>query len=149
MTETMNTLVVAIYSRSEMLRDEMGSSDLGIAASQIRNNIRQGLPIDPVRDIPLKYVPDYKAWHQAEETIGTDEFTKQWAAMNDLRRKLWEPLYQLYSLKKFDEMVEIMDNPPTDKALDNWTKGWNGVRPAPCELPDEPIEEGDATNAAE
>lgn len=145
--ETMNTLVVAIYARAEMQRDEMGSSYLGIAASQIRNNIRHGLPLDPVADIPLEYVPDYAAWHQVEETIGTEAFAKEWAAMNDLRRKLWKPLYQLYSLNKFDGMVEIMDNPPTDKALDDWPDGWDGVRPAESELPDEPIDgEGEETD---
>lgn len=58
--------------------------------------------------------------------------------MNALRKKLWEPLYQLFGMKKFDEMVEIMDNPPTDAALDKWPKNWDGVRPAKSELPKEP-----------
>lgn len=147
--ETMNHLVVPIYARAAMDREETGTSDLSAAASKIRNNIRHGLPLDPVGGIPLKYVPDYKAWKQAEETVGTDVFAAEWTRMNDLRRKLWEPLYQLFQLKKFDEMVEIMDNPPTDGALKNWPNDWDGVRPAKSELPDEPqepVEDGGEAN---
>lgn len=141
---TMNHLIVPIYARAQMQRDEMGSSDLSVAASQIRNNIRHGLPLDPVAGIPIEYVPDYAAWKKAEETMGTDEFAKAWAEMNDLRRKLKKPLYQLYNLKNFDGMVEIMDNPPTDAALEDWPDDWDGVRPAKSELPDEP-DEGEDT----
>lgn len=138
MNETMNTLVVAIYARAAMDREETGTSDLSVAASKIRNNIVQGLPLDPVGGIPLEYVPDYQNWHTAYETAGAETFGEEWAKMNALRKKLWEPLYQLFGMKKFDEMVEIMDNPPTDEALKNWPNDWDGVRPAESELPKEP-----------
>lgn len=120
MAETMNNLVVPIYARAAMDREETGVSDLSVAASKIRNNIRHGLPLDPVGDIPLKYVPDYKSWKQAEETVGTDVFASEWTKMNDMRRKLWKPLSQLWSLKRYDDMVYIMDNPPSDEELESW-----------------------------
>ena len=138
MKETMNNLVVAIYARAAMDREETGVSDLSVAESKIKNNIVQGLPLDPVGGIPLEYVPDYQNWHTAYETVGAETFGEEWAKMNALRKKLWEPLYQLFGMKKFDEMVEIMDNPPTDAALDKWPKNWDGVRPAKSELPKEP-----------
>lgn len=133
MTETMNTLIVPIYARANMQRTEMGSSDLSVAASQIKNNIVQGMPLDPVGGIPLEYVPNYRNWNAALNQVGADVFWKEWAKMNALRKKLWEPLYQLWQLKKFDEMVEIMDNPPTDAALKKWPNNWDGVRPAKSE----------------
>lgn len=129
--ETMNHLVVPIYARAAMDREETGTSDLSVAASKIRNNIRHGLPLDPVGGIPLKYVPDYKAWKQAEETVGTDVFAAEWTRMNDLRRKLWKPLYQLWGLKDCDGMVALMDNPPSDEELEDWPdafpEGWFGT----------------------
>lgn len=145
-TETMNNLVVAIYARAAMDREETGMSDLNRAADKIKNNIVQGLPLDPVGGIPLEYVPSYPQWHEAMEAVGEEVFWKEWAAMNALRKKLWEPLYQLFQLKKFDEMVEIMDNPPTDAALKGWPNDWDGVRPAKSEegyvAPDEDGGEG-------
>lgn len=138
MTETMNFLVVPIYARAAMDREETGVSDLSVAASKIKNNIVQGLPLDPVGGIPLKYVPNYQDWHKAYETVGVDEFGKEWAKMNALRKKLWKPLSQLFTLKKFDGMVEIMDNPPTDAALKAWPEDWDGVRPAESEVPKAP-----------
>lgn len=133
MVETMNSLVVAIYARAAMDREETGVSDLSVAASKIKNNIVQGLPLDPVGGIPLKYVPDWDGWHQAYETIGNDKFAEEWVGMDDLRRKLWEPLYQLWDMKNYDGMVEIMDNPPTPAAIKNWPNHWDGVRPARSE----------------
>lgn len=131
--ETMNHLVVPIYARAAMDREETGTSDLSVAESKIRNNIVQGLPLNPVGGIPLEYVPNYQQWHEAYETVGADKFGAEWTKMNELRRKLWEPMYQLFQLQKFDEMVEIMENPPTDAALKKWPDDWDGVRPAPCE----------------
>ena len=138
MKETMNNLVVAIYVRAAMDREETGVSDLSVAESKIKNNIVQGLPLDPVGGIPLEYVPDYQNWHTAYETVGAETFGEEWAKMNALRKKLWEPLYQLFDMKKYDGMVEIMENPPADEALKNWPNDWNGVRPAKSELPKEP-----------
>ena len=144
--ETMNHLVVPIYARAAMDREETGTSDLSVAASKIKNNIVQCLPLDPVGGIPLEYVPNYRDWNAALNQVGADVFWKEWAEMNELRRKLWEPLYQLFQLKKFDEMVEIMDNPPTDAALKDWPNDWDGVRPAKSELPDEPSEDSGKTD---
>lgn len=150
MQETMNHLVVAIYARAAMDREETGVSDLSIAASKIKNNIVQGLPLDPVSGIPVEYVPNYQQWHEALEIVGADVFWKEWAEMNELRRKLWEPLYQLFDMQKYDEMVEIMDNPPTDAAIKKWPDNWDGVRPAKSEEGYvAPNEEGDATDETE
>ena len=132
-TETLNFMVVPIYARAAMDREETGVSDLSVAASKIKNNIIQGLPLEPVGGIPIQYVPNYKQWHEAYEAVGMDVFAEEWVKMDELRRKLWQPLYQLFHLKKFDEMVEIMDNPPTDEALKKWPKDWDGVRPARSE----------------
>ena len=120
MAETMNNLVVPIYARAAMDREETGVSDLSVAASKIKNNIVQGLPLDPVGGIPIKYVPNYQQWNQALNQVGADVFWKEWAEMNDMRRKLWKPLSQLWSLKRYDDMVYIMDNPPSDAALKDW-----------------------------
>ena len=143
-TETMNWMVVPIYARAAMDREETGVSDLSVAASKIKNNIIQGLPLEPVGGIPIKYVPNYQQWHEAYEAVGMDVFAEEWVKMDELRRKLWEPLYQLFHMKKFDEMVEIMDNPPTDAALKKWPDDWDGLRPARSEEgwvdPDAPAE---------
>lgn len=138
--ETMNNLVVPIYARAAMDREETGVSDLSVAASKIKNNIVQALPLDPVGGIPLEYVPNYRDWNAALNQVGADVFWKEWAEMNELRRKLWKPLSQLWQLKNFDGMVEIMNNPPTNEALEDWPDDWDGKRPAESELPDEPEE---------
>lgn len=105
----LNHLVVAIYARAAMDRRETGTSDLGIASSKIRNNIRQGRAVDPVEGIPALYIPDWAALHAYEDSIGTDEFTARWATMNALRQKLYTPLTGLWEAKDYDGMVQLMD----------------------------------------
>lgn len=105
----LNELVVAIYARAAMDRNETGTSDLGIAASKVRNNIRHGKAVDPVTGIPALYVPDWAALHAYEDIIGTDEFTARWAAMNYLRQKLYTPLTNLWGNKDYTGMVQLMD----------------------------------------
>lgn len=105
----LNELVVAIYARAAMDRKETGVSDLGVAASKIRNNIRHGKAVDPVTGIPALYIPDWAAFHAYEESIGTDEFTARWATMNDLRQTLYTDLCKLWEAKDYDGMVKLMD----------------------------------------
>lgn len=117
MEMNMNTLVPAIWARSSMLRDEMGSSDLGVAASQIRNNIRYGEAIDPVEGIPAQFVPDWKAWHDYEQelTDAEDEvdkgtaFATLWAAMNDRRQELYFDLCKLWAAEDYQGMINLMN----------------------------------------
>lgn len=105
----LNHLVVAIYDRAAMDRKETGVSDLGVAASKIRNNIRHGRAVDPVEGIPVLYVPDWAALHAYEDSIGTDEFTARWAAMNDRRQALCTGLCKLWEAKDYNGMVQLMD----------------------------------------
>lgn len=105
----LNHLIVAIYARAAMDRKETGVSDLGVAASKIRNNIRHGKAVDPVEGIPVLYVPDWAALHAYEDSIGTDEFTARWATMNALRQKLYTPLTNLWGSKDYTGMVQLMD----------------------------------------
>lgn len=123
MEMNMNTLVPAIWARSAMLRDEMGSSDLGVAASQIRNNIRHGEAIDPVEGIPAQFIPDWKAWHDYEqELINADAndpdkeesekgngFVQLWAAMNDRRQELYFDLCKLWAAEDYQGMINLMN----------------------------------------
>lgn len=110
----LNHLIVAIYARAAMDRKETGVSDLGVAASKIRNNIRHGKAVDPVEGIPALYIPDFAALHAYEESIGTDKFTAQWAAMNALRQKLYVPLTGLWESKDYTGMVQLMDATEAD-----------------------------------
>lgn len=104
----MNTLVPAIWARSAMLRKEMDSSDLGVAASQIRNNIRHGQAINPVEDIPAKFIPDWKAWHDYEQE-DEDNFVKKWVIMNDIRQDLYKDLCELWNGNDYQGMIDLMD----------------------------------------
>lgn len=106
--ETMNHLVVAIYARAAMDREETGDGNLSMAESKIKNNIVQGLPLNPVAGIPIEYVPDWDGWHQAYETVGADKFGEEWAAMNKRRKELWKELAKLWDAKDYDGMVQIM-----------------------------------------
>lgn len=110
----LNELVVAIYARAAMDRKETGVSDLGVAASKIRNNIRHGKAVDPVTGIPALYIPNFAALHAYEESIGTDEFTARWATMNALRQKLYTPLTGLWDSKDYTGMVQLMDATEAD-----------------------------------
>ena len=110
----LNHLVVAIYARAAMDRNETGTSDLGVASSKIRNNIRHGRAVDPVAGIPALYMPDWAALHAYEESIGTDAFAAAWAAMNALRQKLYADLTGLWNGKDYTGMVNLMNNPPVD-----------------------------------
>lgn len=110
----LNHLVVAIYARAAMDRQETGVSDLGVAASKVRNNIRQGRAVDPVAGIPVLYMPDWAALHAYEESIGTDAFAAAWAAMNDTRRDNAAALSVLWGNKDYTGMVNLMNNPPVD-----------------------------------
>lgn len=105
----LNHLVVAIYARAAMDRKETGVSDLGVAASKIRNNIRHGKAVDPVTGIPALYIPDWAVFHAYEESIGTDAFAAAWTAMNALRQKLYTPLTGLWGSKDYTGMVQLMD----------------------------------------
>lgn len=110
----LNHLVVAIYSRADMDRQETGVSDLGVAASKVRNNIRNGRAVDPVAGIPVLYMPDWDALHAYEESIGTDAFAAAWTAMNDTRRDNAAALSVLWGKKDYTGMVNLMNNPPVD-----------------------------------
>lgn len=110
----LNHLVVAIYARAAMDRKETGVSDLGVAASKVRNNIRQGRAVDPVTGIPALYMPDWDALHAYEESIGADAFAAAWAAMNDTRRDNAAALSVLWGSKDYTGMVALMDNPTVD-----------------------------------
>lgn len=109
MEMNMNTLVPAIWARSAMLRDEMGSSDLGVAASQIRNNIRHGKAIDSVEGIPAEFVPDWKDWHDYESKIGENEFVNLWVVMNDRRQELYNDLCELWAANNYQGMINLMN----------------------------------------
>ena len=104
----LNHLVVAIYARAAMDRKETGVSDLGVAASKIRNNIRQGRAVDPVTGIPALYMPDWDALHAYEESIGVDAFAAEWTSMNARRQELYADLCKLWEVGDYDDMVRIM-----------------------------------------
>lgn len=106
----LNHLVVAIYARAAMDRKETGVSDLGVAASKIRNNIRQGRAVDPVDGVPALYMPDWAALHAYEESIGTDAFTAAWADMDKLRQSLYTDLCKLWDANDCTGMVKLLDN---------------------------------------
>lgn len=110
----LNHLVVAIYSRADMDRKETGVSDLGVAASKVRNNIRNGRAVDPVAGIPVLYMPDWAALHAYEESVGEDAFAAAWTAMNDTRRDNAAALSVLWGNKDYTGMVNLMNNPPVD-----------------------------------
>ena len=76
----LNHLVVAIYARAAMDREETGTSDLGVAAAKIRNNIRQGRVVDSVTGIPDLYIPDWTALHNWEKSVGEDAFAQDYQA---------------------------------------------------------------------
>lgn len=82
MNTNLNELVVAIYARGAMDRRETGTSDLGVAAAKIRNNIRHGKAVDSVEGIPSKYIPDFAALQAQEKAMGEDAFVQAWTAMN-------------------------------------------------------------------
>ena len=104
----LNHLVVAIYARAAMDRQETGVSDLGVAASKVRNNIRHGNAVDPVSGIPALYMPDWAALHAYEESVGVDVFAAEWTVMNDRRQELYTDLCKLWEAKDYDGMVRIM-----------------------------------------
>ena len=104
----LNHLVVAIYARAAMDRKETGTSDLGVAASKVRNNIRHGSAIDPVTGIQTLYMPDWAALHAYEESVGVDVFSAEWTAMNARRQELYTDLCKLWEAKDYDGMVRIM-----------------------------------------
>ena len=106
----LNHLVVAIYARAAMDRKETGTSDLGIASSKIRNNIRHGSAVDPVAGIPVLYMPDWAALHAYEERLGEDPFAAEWTAMNQRRQALYTDLCKLWEAGDYDGMVRLMDN---------------------------------------
>lgn len=104
----MNELVVAIFARAAMDRNETGVSDMGVAASKIRNNIRHGKAVDPVTGIPAEYVPDFAYLHAYENQIGTDAFVADWTAMNARRQTLYTDLCKLWNKHDYAGMVRIM-----------------------------------------
>lgn len=104
----MNELVIAIYARAAMDREETGTSDLGVAASKVRNNIRHGKVVDPVKGIPAKYIPDFAFLHAYEVKVGADAFAAEWTAMNARRQELYTDLCKLWEAKDYDGMVRIM-----------------------------------------
>lgn len=105
----LNHLVVAIYARAAMDRKENGVSDLGVAASKVRNNICHGSAIDPVEGIPALYTPDWAALHAYEESVGEDTFVAEWTEMNDRRRDHAAELSVLWGNKDYVGMVALMD----------------------------------------
>ena len=110
----LNHLVVAIYARAAMDRKETGVSDLGVAASKVRNNIRHGSAIDPVTGIPTLYMPDWAALHAYEESVGADAFAAAWADMDKLRQKLYFALTDLWGNNDYTGMVQLMDATEAD-----------------------------------
>ena len=104
----MNELVISIFARAAMDRNETGVSDLGVAAAKIRNNIRHGKAVDPVTGIPAEYTPDFAYLHAYENQIGTDAFVAEWTAMNARRQALYNDLCKLWDAKDYDGMVRIM-----------------------------------------
>lgn len=108
MNTNLNELVVAIYARGAMDRRETGTSDLGVAASKIRNNIRHGKAVDPVEGIPSKYIPDFAALQAQEKTMGEDAFVQAWTAMNARRQELYTELCKLWEAGEYDHMVRLM-----------------------------------------
>lgn len=106
----LNHLIVAIYARAAMDRRETGTSDLGVAASKIRNNIRQGRAVDPVEGVPAKYIPDWTALHNWEESVGEDAFVQAWTAMNARRQELYTDLCKLWEAGDYDDMVRLMNS---------------------------------------
>lgn len=111
--KTMNPLIVSIFARAAMDRRETGTSDLGMAASKIRNNIRQGRAVDPVAGIPAAYVPDFAALRQKEMAMGEDAFAKAWAEINNRRQKHYGDLCKLWKVKDYDGMIALMDDAET------------------------------------
>lgn len=110
----LNELVVAIYARAAMDRKETGVSDMGVAASKIRNNIRQGCAVDPVDGIPAEFIPDFSALHAYENSIGTDAFAVEWTKMDMLRQKLYFALTELWNSNDYTGMVRLMDSTEVD-----------------------------------
>ena len=104
----LNKLVVAIYARAAMDRRETGASDLSVAASKVRNNIRHGRAVDPVEDIPAEYIPDWAALHAQEEAMG-DAWVDAWVAMNTRRQHLHANLSHLWASGDYAGMVALMD----------------------------------------
>ena len=104
----LNHLVVAIYARAAMDREENGVSDLGVATSKVLNNIRQGRVVDSVTGIPDLYIPDWTALHNWEKSVGEDAFAQAWTAMNDRRQALYTDLWKLWQDKNYDGMVRLM-----------------------------------------
>ena len=105
----LNHLVVAIYARAAMDRKETGVSDLGVAASKIRNNIRHGKAVDPVEGTSSKYIPDFAALQAQEKAMGEDAFVQAWTAMNTRRQELYTDLCKLWEAGDYNGMVQLMD----------------------------------------
>ena len=106
----LNHLIVAIYARAAMDREGTGTSDLGVAASKIRNNIRHGKAVNPVTGIPALYIPDWIALHNWEESVGEDAVAQAWTAMNDRRQALYTELTGLWEAGDYDGMVRLMNS---------------------------------------
>lgn len=111
----LNKLVVAIYARAAMDRRESGASDLSVAASKIRNNIRQGRAADPVAGIPAAYVPDFAALRVQAEAMGEDTFARAWTAMNQRRQARYTGLCRLWDAGDYDGMVDLMNEDAADE----------------------------------
>ena len=108
MNMNLNELVVAIYARAAMDRRETGTSDLGVAAAKIRNNIRHGKAVDPVEGIPSKYIPDFAALQAQEKAMGEDAFVQAWTAMNARRQARYTDLCRLWDAGDYDGMAALM-----------------------------------------
>ena len=108
MNMNLNELVVAIYARAAMDRRETGTSDLSVASSKIRNNIRHGRAVDPVEGIPAKYIPDFAALQAQEKAMGEDAFAQAWTAMNARRQARYTDLCRLWDAGDYDGMVALM-----------------------------------------
>lgn len=115
MKTNLNELVVAIYARADMDREETGTSDIGVAASKIRNNIRQGLAVDPVEGVPAKYIPDFAYLHAYEINVGTDAFVHEWDSMRDAMRDNEIRLSQLWQAGDYTGMVRLMNSYEGDR----------------------------------
>ena len=79
------------------------------SAAKIRNNIRHGKAVDPVEGIPAKYIPDWTALHNREESVGEDSFAQAWTTMNDRRQALYTELTGLWEAGDYDGMVRLMN----------------------------------------
>jgi len=110
MKTNLNELVVAVYARGAMDRRETGVSDLGVAASKIRNNIRHGRAVDPVEGVPGKYIPDFAFLHAYEVKVGTDDFAHEWDSMRNAMRDNEIRLSQLWQAGDYTGMVSLMNS---------------------------------------